>query len=182
MYDIIYMKKSMQELYKIIQMNHLWTVGSKSKHFSESNIKKNKIYSAQHQISWSQRTCRLRRLTDIPKTQHQTLRAWLWCYRCFIENTCLGSLSLHLVTIWQMPVHFSIDCLNLLWFSTWPCGQYWQYWLMRQPIVTQRAETSRLSTKAPIAPNLALPHAVRLNVLKTPPSHISYDQCYLTNL
>lgn len=40
MYDIIYMKKSMQELYKIIQMNHLWTVGSKSKHFSESNIKK----------------------------------------------------------------------------------------------------------------------------------------------
>lgn len=121
------MKKSMHELYKIIQMNHLWTVGSKSKHFSECNIKK-KRYSAQHQISRSQRTCRLRRLTDIPKTRHQTLRAWFWCYRCFIENTCLGSLSLHLVTIWQMPVHFSIDCLNLLWFSTWPCGQYWHDW------------------------------------------------------
>ena len=167
------MEKAKQELYRIIQTNHLWTVGSKSKqHFSECNIK-NKWYLLSRK-SQDLGTCTLRRLTDCSKTQHQSLRMWFQCYRCFTENKHFRSLSLHLLPIEQTSVRFSIKLAEsslVLNMAPWAVLA----WLMRQPIIKQRAETNHISSKAPLASNPALSHTVRLNLLKTPPSHRSDD-------
>lgn len=175
------MKKSMQELYKIIQMNHLWTLGSKSKHFSERNIKKKKkdiLLSIKSAISEDLQTTKTHwhpknSASDI-KSVILMLQMFHWKY---VPRKSVSSPGHHLTDASSFFHRLSQSSL-VLNMALWAVLA----WLRRQPIVTQRAETSRLSTKAPIAPNLALPHAVRLNMLKTRLSHSSYDQRYLTNL
>lgn len=105
--------------------------------FSDCNAK-NKLCSAQHQNSGSQRTCMLWRLTDwLPKNSASFSKNVILMLRCFIEIMCLSGLSFHTLRIRQTPAHFvnklaqSSLILNLALWAVLA-------WLVRQTILKLR--------------------------------------------
>lgn len=122
--------------------------------FSDCNAK-NKLCSAQHQNSESQRTCMLWRLTDrLPKNSTSVSKNVILMLRCFIEIMHLRSLSSHLLDIRQTSVHFFYKLAQPSLVLN-PCGQYWRDW-WGNPFSSR--DTNLVPTQSPTESKHSIPY------------------------
>lgn len=105
----------------------------------------------------------------LPKNSTSVSKNVILMLRCFIEIMHLRSLSFHPLHIRQTSVPFFHKLAQPSLFLN-PCGQYWHDWWGNP---SSSRDTNHVPTQSPIESKLIPFHTVRLNALKTPPSHRS---------